>query len=854
MIEPIYGKGPKGGLMVIIDHPAHFLKNFRTHLVKDEQDLLDGILAKVGITKYYITYAYPFNAEGMKIEGDKFTQEHMNIATNWINAEVDKVRPERILCLGALAASVAIGSKVSAKKVHGFSINWHFDLDGEDKTIFTVLSYPPYFINMNPEFYRDIAFAVKKVVSRSEPFKFPIISKAICSTPAQVYAGLKLFKGNFTAISCDLETTGFAPESDTIEAIGFAGYSHADRRVTGVIISYELIYNEEVKQYLREFFYSFQGYIVFHNGKFDLQFLIEWLDLDVWKIKVRDTLVLNYVLDGRPINSKTSPHGLKNITRMRYDVPDYHFNFDAWNATPLEYRDWVSFYRYLLWDISYTIYLYHDLLKDLTTAFSDEKELSQQIALFDELLMPGVKSLAWLEKRGATIDIPYFQDLQLKYEARLAAIQSQCNELAKEISGGKIQSVNVASTQELSVLLYSYLQLPPAKTDKGNDSTSKAVLEDLREILPTMKLSDELKSYAARFIDEVLKYRGLARALSTYVIGLLEVVDKRAALHAEYHIAGASTGRLSAEKPALHQIPQATGLDIRKGFIPPYDDWVWLKIDFSQLEYRSGAGQSNDTRMIQAYLDGRDIHIEVACAALGFTREEFFTLPKDKQKHYRYLAKFIGFGLMYGRGAYTIANGPELREVGMVWTERQAQDFIDNFLAQFPQLRAWREQLKKGAVTNHYLVTPIGRIRRWPFLTRKTVHDAEREALNFPIQSVASDITLNALNIVTPGLLPITDRAYPVLIVHDEIDYVAHIEEVEKIVPYLVNVMETSSPLGYQLPCPLKVEPEFGPSWGELYPWEEFTVETAAKQLEEKGRLSVAQAQKLRSELRIPAG
>jgi DNA polymerase-1 len=314
---------------------------------------------------------------------------------------------------------------------------------------------------------------------------------------------------------------------------------------------------------------------------------------------------------------------------------------------------------------------------------------------------------------------------------------------------------------------------------------------------------------AADLAGLVEDFRGRKKILGTYVDGLLALTDLTNSVHASFNLAGTSTGRLSCNDPALQTIPQMAGPAIRRAFVPP-PGYVWMKADYSQLELRVAAYLSQDSNMIQAFIDERDIHSEVAAAMFQID-------PNDVSKKQRYAAKFVDFGVLYGRGAFSIAYGRELRQYH--WTEQMAQEFIDNYLNEFSRLRDWMAGQRRDVLSKQELSTPLGRIRRWPFIHQSTRGEAQRQALNFPIQSTASDITLNALIHLHSELLARELLTRIVITVHDEIDLVVKIEELPEVVDLVYNCMENRLPLDINVP--IKAEIEIGPNWADVSPVQE---------------------------------
>ena len=305
-----------------------------------------------------------------------------------------------------------------------------------------------------------------------------------------------------------------------------------------------------------------------------------------------------------------------------------------------------------------------------------------------------------------------------------------------------------------------------------------------------------------------------SKLLSTYAKGLVKHVDTDGRIHADFLLFGTQTGRLSCQNPNLHNIPSLMrGPEIKKAFIPSSPDWVIMETDYSQLELRVSAYLSQDQKLIQTYQDGEDFHRVVA--------SEIFGVPMDQvTKQQRHIAKYVDFGILYGRGAKSLAEGwsagQDLASDALtkdVWTVKMAQGFINRMMQQFPQLHQWMMHQQTQVIEDHFVVTPFGRRRRFPFITRDNAAEIQRQAVNFPIQSIASDICQLSLirlhGLLNPG------EAFIVSTVHDSILMEVRKDCVKEVAALARGVMECPPPqLGFNVP--LKIDVAIGPSWGEL--------------------------------------
>lgn len=807
-LKYVNGQGFVGGLMVILDFPNKSLLKSQKVMWDQEWSTLSILLKAAGWTDpVYATYAYPMPVTTFDKKGKpKLDDGHVSAARDWLEREIAKVAPTKILCMGELGLWALSHTRRSVRSIRGMFMTYH--------DIPLMVTYPLFYLAGEPEYFLDVARDVDKIVNCNSAYAHPPIKTHVCLTKEAVQAAFKLLLRE-PIVTVDTETSGLRINQDKIETIGFATCKPDKSDSAAYIIAYDVIDDPDVMELTRSFFRvcaKRQVKVIMHNAKFDMTFISNWLGIDFEGIDLQDTMMMNYALDERPINSPASPHGLKSITRIRYDVPDYHFDFDSFWAVEHKYRDWRDMYRYLAQDIVYTAWLYWDLVEEL------EQEPAKK-QLLETLFIPGTKALAAMEQAGAAIDVEYLIEQGKLLEQEMIDAVAECNKAITE-AGFRFADYasdvfNPGSYVHVAIVLYQMFKLPKLKgtrdrKKRGDDDeggTSKEILDNLGYYLHNEGKTHPHGTYAEQFIDAVLAYRAAGKTRSTYIVGLVSKADASGRLHASFNLSGTSTGRLSATEPPLQTIPQAKGLTVRRGFITP-EGYFWLKIDYSQLEYRMAAQLSQDQRMIQAYVERRDIHKEVASAALGI-------LPEMVNKAQRYAAKFIGFGILYGRGAESIAKGPELR--GYNWTVRDAENFINKFLGQFVGLKSWMAGTREAVVREQKLVTPTGRVRNWQYIVPQNVSTCQRQALNFPIQSLASDVTLSSLIKVREYLKG--RKSYPMLIVHDEIDYAIHIDEADEVIPELIRIMSNPTIVDFSLP--IDVEAEFGRSWGDLQHWDE---------------------------------
>lgn len=785
------GKSPT--LMVIGEAPGNEEVIRGQPFIGESGRLLRQTLQAVGVDlkDVYFTNACICHPTGNATP----TSEMISSCRPGLIDEISEVKPRKILTVGATSLQSLLGDakSVGITKTHGQGMIVKIS---DDLEVFVVPTFHPAYILRSDDVFRSFAYDIEKWFKQEKPLSLPEVEIEIPDTPLGIYDALDTIS-NASGISCDLETSGFDPNEDLIYSIGF-GALKSDGTGYSVIIKRELIYNSAVQEYVRNLFSSFQGPIAFHNGKFDMKFIWTWLgeaDLTTWPQNFQDTMLLNYCRDerggsdeDRKHSGNQSEHGLKTISRIRYDIPDYKFNFDKFNEIPPEERDWDSLYYYHALDCYQTIRLWWDVTREL------DEESPKLREVHDKILSPGSKALSRAESRGILVDEDHLKRLDEKYTNQANELEDFCRGF---LSKRGIEVSNLGSPKEMVGVLFDKLNLP------GERTTEKESL-----LFLTTKVDEEMKE----FLEQFLNYRTVKKMISNYVHGLLNSRDRNGRIHPDFQIHGARTGRMSARRPAVQTIPTLFGPDIRRAFIPT-PGYVWVDADESQLELRVAAYLSQDEAMIRAYQEDRDIHREVAAAM-------FKKPPEEITDYERYLAKYIDFGVIYQRTAMAVATGwemtyAELKYGQKKWTTEEAQFFIDEFLGGFPGLQKWLEDQKNRVnLPEVFAETATGFRRRFPFVSRRNRSGIQRQLVNSPIQGFASHITFSGLGRIQeeffrkwPG------GAYVLMTVHDSIGSEVHKDLIGEVIPIIKSNMEIAPVPNFNVP--LRSDFKVGHSWGE---------------------------------------
>jgi DNA polymerase-1 len=330
------------------------------------------------------------------------------------------------------------------------------------------------------------------------------------------------------------------------------------------------------------------------------------------------------------------------------------------------------------------------------------------------------------------------------------------------------------------------------KTKTGQYATDEAKLSELALTYP--------------FVDKILRHRGLIKLKSTYVDALPKMVNPRTGrIHSSFNQTIAATGRLSSNNPNLQNIPIRTeeGRRVRKAFIPRDDDHVLLAADYSQIELRLIAHISGDEAMIEAFNAGHDIHAATAARVYNVPLEE---VSSDQRRN----AKTVNFSIIYGAGAFNLSQQLNL-------SRAEAKDLIDAYFQQYQGLKAYMDNTIAFAREKGYVETLLGRKRQLRDINSKSGlerSNAERMAINSPIQGTAADMIKIAMIRVHQALKEGNFRSKMILQVHDELVFDVYKPELETLKPIIESCMSEAIP---NLKVPILVGMDSGTNWLEAH-------------------------------------
>ncbi|HET9252619.1 MAG TPA: DNA polymerase I, partial [Candidatus Eisenbacteria bacterium] len=571
-------------------------------------------------------------------------------------------------------------------------------------------------------------------------------------------------------VAFDTETTGFNPLRAQLVGIavatkpGRAAYLPIGHR-EGTMLD-----PDHVRTALRPFFDAGGKIRAAQNAKFD------WHALHRFGIPVRDvafdTMIAAYLVDpDQPKNLDalaSSRLGLEKITTE--SLIGVGRDQISMAAVPVE-----RLAEYCCEDA--------DACLRLVPVLTRELEVMGQTSLFQDVEMPLVGVLARMERAGVKLDATVLEGMASNLGAELERLEHQIQDLAGV-------PFNVSSPRQVAEVLFERLKLPRGKRTKDGYSTDVEVLEALAAVHPLPKL--------------LLAHRQAQKLKTGYVDTLPRLVHPETGrLHTTFHQTVASTGRLSASEPSLQNVPVRTeeGRLIRSAFVAEGPRGLLSSFDYSQIELRLMAHFSHDPVLAEAFRTEADVH--------ATTASKLFGVPPDAvTPGQRAQAKVVNFGILYGMGPARLA-----RELNL--SRALATAFIEEYKRTLSGVAAYLQTILESARKKGYAETILGRRRPLPALRADGARraEAERFAVNMPIQGSAADLIKVAMVRIDALLAERGCRTRLVLQVHDELLFETDEDEIEELAPLLRQVMEHAIPLK----VPLVVLEGRGRNWAEAH-------------------------------------
>jgi DNA polymerase-1 len=576
-----------------------------------------------------------------------------------------------------------------------------------------------------------------------------------------------------TEICFDTETTG--TDANNVEIVGM---SFSFEKNKGYYIPFSAKQSEVAERLnlVKPLFADPTKIWVGQNIKYDL-LVLKWYGIEP-KGQLFDTMLAHYVIE---------PEGRRSMDLLSAQYLGYApvsietlIGKKGKNQGSMRDVEIEKIKEYAAEDADITLQL-----KQCFVPLLKEKAVEK---VFYEVENPLVQVLADMEFEGVKIDEGFLHE----YSRTLEVEAKKCEESVYAQAGVRF---NLASPKQLGEVLFDKLQLDPKakKTKTGQYATGEDVL---------LKLANQHK-----IVDDILGFRELTKLKSTYVDALPEMINRKTGrVHTSYAQAVAVTGRLSSNNPNLQNIPIRTerGREIRKAFIPREPGRILLSADYSQIELRIVAAISGDPNMCAAFKDRKDIHTATAAKVYGVDESAV-------TKEMRYKAKSVNFGIIYGQGAFGLAEN-----LGV--SRAEAKEIIENYKKEFPYIQQYMDDQIKLAKERDYVETLMGR-KRW----LKDIHSAnftvrgfaERNAINSPIQGTAADMIKLAMIKIHAAMKRTHWESKMILQVHDELVFDAVASEADALQTLIIDCMVNALPLPNGVP--VEAEVGRGNNWLEAH-------------------------------------
>ncbi len=581
---------------------------------------------------------------------------------------------------------------------------------------------------------------------------------------------------------------------------------------------------------LRPFFERKNLTTIWHNAKFDA------LMLRSEGVNVAGTMYDTWGLHTL-LESSTGNYKLGNLAHQLLGAPKWKDAIREWlrieakkrkcKIDDLSYADVLigTMTEYAAQDTRYTWRLFWEYIDDI----DDNEDLAY---LYHDVETELTKELIDMEYGGALIDVAYLHRLAKEVKLKASLIYDKINRDAEDFISSRVERTTLQrKLKELEAKLVSQqksggptkrIENSIVSTKKKIEIVSKINLDSPKQLRAYLKSLNVpvIKETATRLMStdklvlmrlaatgeypeasDILEYRENSKTLSTFITGMMNWLDGEKRLHTSYNQFGPKSGRLSSSNPNLQNIKR--GPMIRRAFITPDGNFIFISIDFSQIELRLAAHFSEDANMLDIYEQDGDIHQRTA---------DMLGCPT------RQAAKPVIFGMLYGMGITTLIDNA-FRDYEVIYTKSEAKRYFKLFFQRaYPGLREWIEEETDKIKYNQYSETFFGRRRTETDVTKRSVEKWKRESLiraliNHRIQGTAADILKIITVRVGKFLRSKNAKTRMFLNIHDELDFYWHVDEFD-LLPQVVELMEDWDDCNFKVP--IKVDVSWSPNnWGD---------------------------------------
>ena len=769
----------------------------------DGGKLVREIMSAIGMDTSDVWYTYACPCPTMNGKDPKSSD--LRACHGGLLKEIERVHPGMVIAMGNAALTSLIGSGLGITKRRGFCHTIYFE--SFEVTVFPTLS--PVSVAAAPDGFRDLLDDFQRIqkILNGEPASIDPPYRDF--RPVSDERGLVKLTNELKRLkvpaALDIETTALEPGLGDIISMGFT-WATEDGYETRVLDMPRAYYSADVSNLVRaRFKRAMRGLdVICHNAQFDVYWLWErGFDVNI----VADTMLESYCLDERQ-----GSHGLKALSATILSAPEYDAGLDKkldpvkWFDNP-EYAHEVLMYNGA--DAYYTMRLHEHFVIEMA---------DDNVSLVNDLiLIPATRHFIRLRMEGMRVDTQYLEDLGRRWESEIAEIESHL----RSFEGA--EDMNLRSTKQISEYLYDTLGLKtiPAKPDGTLEplDIAKATAgiddDEAQEYWRTTNVKRGTKAKATstymlwwlaqqhEFPRWLVKHRLLSKAHGAYYSGYKAIMDSEGRIRPRFKLHGTRTGRLSSSDPNIHGMPR--NKDIKRIFEADPGMTI-ISADYSQAEVRMVAHLARDEHLLAA-IKSTDIHRAISMRLFSLTDEELDAMSEQERTIKRRAAKTIVFGLIYGRSAGSLAP-----QMGV--TEKEAEEYMAMFYKMMPQVREWIAVQHAQVMIDREVISLFGRKRRFPVVIgRKHASEIRRQAVNFPVQSSVSDMTLLANMRIIQRLdeAGIECRVWPH--VHDGFYFQVNSDYVDKAIEITKEEMHD---VPFETDVPFAAEIAIGSNWGKL--------------------------------------
>jgi uracil-DNA glycosylase family 4 len=778
------------------------------------QDSLESQLAEVGLSPERVYYTQALKCKNFE---DNASNADVKACRQYLEREIATVKPTHILALGNEGLLATTGHS-GITKYRGKPI---------DKGDFTVIpTVSPAAVNRNPGqrpgYMADLRLFANDYLGKTTGIKVPKF--ATIDTKKKLKA-LKAILEMTHTINFDVETTvnplgEFDPGAKMISLAGtcLATITLEDGSKVEKIFGFALpLYHPEspwqrtwkaVLRFLKPVLEAIPKGIA-QNGKFDCR----WMK--------RFGVVMNHTFDTMlaiHLLNENIAKGLKPNCMSRLGVAPWGKDTKNLLNDPLHE---VLEYNFL---DTYYMYLLYKQLKD------ELKEQPRLLRILMKLYMPASRDLVDVERRGIWLDVDRMRKRKPQAEAKLKEIEDKLKEYLPPIDsdewpmdskGRKKLEVNFNASRFARWFLFDWLKLPVLERgkekpngDPGEPSMAESILLHLRQ------------STAHPAIQLMLDRVGWQKNLSSFFNAYEVMFDENHRVHTTFKLAGTVTGRLSSGKVDAEKVGGRTdlrGVNLQqvprdpfiRGMFGAPPGWTFVEADYSQIELRIAAFIARERHMIALYQQGADIHMTTAMAVTG--------LPKSKvtKEIRKKVGKPVNFGFLYGMGFRKFIE-TAFNNYGAIFTEDEARAYRDAYFKLYPDLVRWHERQRRLVRDFGRVQSPLGRVRHLPdiYSPEKGVQaEAERQAINSPVQGFASDMALLSMTLINAEFRRQNIAGNCLGLVHDAINFEIRDDDLWRALPIIKDTMEDPGPLRHKfgtiLDIPIVADLKIGRHWGD---------------------------------------